>query len=118
MNMSGIRVLFLLVVVAGFAASAEACLTCYGSGGFPPRGGTCGESVDGYCSGDCCGAGIGDPCRIPDFYWQCFSAAQPSQLMVKREAPRVPPAYFSSRQPLENAQVRFVSRTRKCGVKA
>ena len=112
--MRSIRVLFLFIAVTGFAATAEACLTCYGSGGFPPHGGTCGESVDGYCSGDCCGAGIGDPCRIPDFYWPCFSPAQPVSLLQIREAPRAPSAYFTSRQPMEHAQRRFVARTRKC----
>lgn len=122
MDMNGIRVLFLLIVVVGFAASAEACLTCYGTPGPPANDGTCGESTTGYCSGVCCWSGFGDPCTIPDAVWPCFYASAPTashaSLVAKREAPRMPSAYFSSRRPLENAQVQFVARTRKCAAKA
>jgi hypothetical protein len=118
MTMNGLRVLFLLIVVVGFAASAEACLRCYGIPGPPANDGQCGESPDGYCSGVCCGASIGDPCTIPDWLWPCYGVAQQTPLMARREAPRVPSTYFSSRQPVENVQVRFVARTRKCAASA
>ena len=114
MNMNGIRVLLLSIITIAFAVSAEACLSCYADGFPPSGGGTCGWSSSGYCSGDCCWSDVGFPCRIPDFWYPCYSGTQPAPLMQKREAPRMPQAYFSSRQPLEHVRVRFLARSRKC----
>lgn len=109
--MKSIRVLFFFVVLCAFAGAAEACLTC--------QGGACNESPDGYCSGQCCGASMGDPCRIPDFFWPCYSPAQAESVVTKRDVQRLEPStYFSSRQPLEQVQRRFVARTRKCAAPA
>src|SRR5262245_27291026 len=84
-----IRVTLVSLFLLAFASIAGAqCLICYTEGG---TGGTCGESVTGYCSGMCCGNEIGAPCHIPDSFWQCNSLSRPGAFKVALFKDDLPP---------------------------
>src|SRR5262245_57791677 len=92
-----------LFVLALASAAGAQCLRCYTSGG--GTSGNCGESVDGYCHGTCCGNEIGAPCHIPDSLWECHSLSRSGAFKVmlfKDDLPRpqlVPTCRFASQMP-------------------
>ena len=104
---------FVFLMVLASAANAQ-CLRCYGS---PHSGGTCGESLDGYCSGDCCGNIEGAGCRIPDFLWECHSASPRGAFRVVLfqdnlpHAQFVPTCGFASRMAQQTAVPRLTRRS-------
>lgn len=111
MKVTRLVLIFSVVVLIGTVAEAQ-CMKCYTERG--SLGGTCGpqpHSYPQYCDRQCCGAGIGDPCSIPDFLDECdpwlrtsSSNARGSLLTVPAKAKVAPAAYFTTSRPIETRQ--------------